>query len=273
MPTTPAIAGDLSVFSIGGNSQLAYLRDASITLEVASMEASPIVRVYNRADAGRKSGRIRANLMSVVSGSVKTNHLDVSAFAFASNNLLGSLQSGSLSIEMALSDAAAVNDSWASPYITKKTLSGEAVLNAPAASSHTLAALFSGSAALSGLTGSLSFTINGVAVTADALFRSYEHSLPQSGFQTMNLRFEGAPVDATATAYPAAPTGTTTLLEKALNSLDALAFAITSKAAGGVAYSGNMVFSSYRVRWANGELVMAEMEFATQGAVTAAAPA
>lgn len=262
-----AIAGDLAVFSIATVEQKTLYRDGSITVDLAEVESSPVVTTYERADAGKKSAVVRANLMSAVTGSTKVIGLDVSAYSIGGTNHLGNLESGSMSVEWQLEEGGGISDAWAYPVCVKKRIRGEAVLRVPATGGSQLPLLFNG--ALSALDVDLTVTINGVTITFPVLFKSLEHSIPTAGVQKYSVSFSGKSTDANVCI--AAPVGTTSQLEKALNTTAAQAFVLTSKASGGTTYSGSMILQSYNVRWAENDLVLAETSFASQGAVTIAA--
>jgi hypothetical protein len=83
---------------------------------------------------------------------------------------------------------------------------------------------------------------------------------------TLNSRW------ATGANNPTAPTGTTSLLEKAFNAPGtALAIVATSRATNGISYSGNFVIESARVAINQADAIMTQYRFRSSGAVTATA--
>jgi hypothetical protein len=263
-----AISGNLALASIGGTDRLAYVRDATISVERQSIESSVITTTYEAAQAGKGSLSLRANLMSVVSGSTKVNHLDVTAFAIGGTSYIADVESGSCRVEWQLEEGGGVSDGWEYPVCVKKRISGDVVLRVPATSASTLPALFNG--AVSGLNVAFSVTINGVATTFNAFLRSLEHQIPVAGVQKYSCQFEGQSTDAGVAV--SAPAGTTTILEKALNTTSALAFDFdTNSSTNGTSYSGNAVFESYAFSWSENEMVLSEISMRSQGTVTIAA--
>lgn len=259
-----AISGDLSVWSINSVSQLAFLGDASIMIDHEDVDGSPITRIYESSQIVGSSGTVKCSLMSVLSGSTKVNNLDVSAFTIGGTNYLANLDSGSIQVEWTHQEGKAVGTQWAYPVVTKKKISMDATLKIPTTSGAGLMLLMD--SATSGLEVVASITINSIATTFPGLLKSVDHSYPQGGIQTHKVQIKGRNTD-TGT-FPTAPSGTSSILELFLNTLASIAFAITSKASGGAVYSGNMLPKSLNLQWANGQLVMVDVEFATQGAVT-----
>lgn len=259
-----AISGNLSTWSINSASQLAYLGDASIAVTALDVDGSPITRTYESAQVVHKEASIKCNLMSVVSGSTKVNNLDVTVFTVDGTDYLVNLESGSLSVEWTHEEGKACGDLWAYPIATKKKIAMDATLKVPATGGAGLALLMGGTTADLEVTPSI--TINGVAATFDGLLTLVDHSFPQGGIQKQKVSIKGRSPD--SGTFPAAPTGTSSILEKFLNTLAAISFSIVAKASGGASYSGNMLPKTLNMQWANNQLVMVDCEFASQGAVT-----
>lgn len=259
-----AISGDLSVWSINSVSQLAFLGDASIMIDHEDVDGSPITRIYESSQIVGSSGTVKCSLMSVLTGATKINNLDVSAFTVGGTSYLAGLDSGSLQVEWTHQEGKAVGTQWAYPVVTKKKISMDATLKIPTSGGGGLMLLMD--SATSGLEVVASITINSVATTFAGLLKSIDHTFAHGDVQKYKVQIKGRNPD-TGT-FPAAPTGTTTILELFLNTLSSISFAITAKASGGSVYSGNMLPKSLNMQWANGQLVMVDVEFATQGAVT-----
>jgi hypothetical protein len=264
-----AITGDLSVFTVASVSQLAVLSDASILIDHETEDGSPLNVVYESDQIVGSSARLRASLMTTVSGSTKANNLDVAAFSVGGTDYLGWMDGGSLDVEWSHEEAKAVGDRWAYPVAVGKRVSMEGDLKVPATGGAGLALLMDGST--SDLDVDASFTINGTTVTFAALLKSLEHTFPKKGVQRHRVTLTGRAPD--SGTFPAAPTGTTGIVAHFLNSLAAQAFVLTSKVSGGATYSGNMLPLSYRLRWANNSILVAECEWASQGTVSISATA
>jgi hypothetical protein len=120
--------------------------------------------------------------------------------------------------------------------------------------------------------GAFSFTLNGVTVTFPVVITSAAHGASNGQTQMVAVNFVGQ--DPLTGDMPSAPTGTTTILEKILNvPQTALAIAWTTKASGGVAYTGNALIQSYSVNISNGAVATENMTWAGVGAITDAATA
>jgi hypothetical protein len=267
--SVPAIMGDLSVYSIDAVPQLAFVREASISIEHETADGAPVTRIYESDQIVGSSARMRASLMSVLTGSTKVNNLDVSAFSVGGTDLAANLLSGSLNVEWQHVEAKAVGTRWAYPVCVGKTISMDAEMKVPAVAGAGLALLMDGTTA--DLEVAASVTINGVPVTFAGLLKSLEHTIPQRDMQRHRVQITGRSPD--TGAFPAAPAGNSSLLEKFLNTLAAQAFVFTTKASGGATYTGNMLPLSYRLSWANNQILLAECEWAVQGTLGIAATA
>lgn len=101
------------------------------------------------------------------------------------------------------------------------------------------------------LAATLSFTLNGAACTIPGFLRSGGHSV--QGRQKVSIGFEGS--DPTGT-YPTAPTGTSTLLERAINAPKTpLAFTYVSHATEGLTRTGYALIESAEVTMEDAKIV------------------
>ena len=83
--------------------------------------------------------------------------------------------------------------------------------------------------------------------------------------QRLEISFVGQ--DPGSSDYPAAPTGTTSILEKALNAAQtAVAIVWTTQVAGGAAYTGNALYSSFAFSINQGRVVRNQYSFVGVGA-------
>lgn len=261
-----AIGGDLSVFSINSASQLTFVGEASIAITHIDVDGSVITGEYESAQIVGSEASIKCSLMSILTGTTKVNNLDVSAFTVGGTDYLGSLESGSLKIEIPHEEAKAVGTRWAYPIASgKKTIQMDSDLMVPSSSGAGLALLMDG--ATTDLEVDASITINSISVTFGALLTFLEHIIAKGKAQRQKIVLKGR------VTPPTAPSGTSTILEKFLNTRAAIGFVLTTKASGGATYSGNMLPKSLTMTWANNALVMVETEFASQGSVDISATA
>jgi hypothetical protein len=124
------------------------------------------------------------------------------------------------------------------------------------------------SATYANLNKTLDFTIGGVQIQVP--FRMSEAVIPveKGGLMRYSLTLADRSARSGVTVLPS---GTTTLLEKALNApKTALAFAFTPTSPNNIAMSGNMVFESVDFTIEDGRLVPINYAFLTQGTVTGA---
>lgn len=265
------VSGDLSVFTVGGSSQLAVLENVTYRTTVAKNEGRILKVVGGQAQAGRRSGRIEMTNMSTISGSAPTRvtAFELSAISLGGVDVIALINTLDFSGNMNLKDAAAAPEEWAWPQFMGKDYSARATLFIPATSGQAFSAAVHG--ARSGLAVTLTFTINGVAITLPMLITEAVHKTNVDDHQMYEVALEGRAPD--SGSYPTAPTGTTSLLEKAFAAPGtALAFVITTKASpDGVTYSGNMVYESFNFSIGqNGQLVKEQYTWAVRGTPTAA---
>jgi len=259
---------DLSAFTIGGTSQLATIRDVAYSVTPEHVEGKPIVRMGGSAQPVKRSATVSTPLMTVVSDPTKVTNLNISAFSIGGVDTLANLIGGSFSGSFSLAEGKGVADEWAYPHVVGKDYAATIRIGVPAT-----IAMGIPTAVHAATTASLpmvfTITISSVAVTLPMLIANYRHLFTENDIQVLEVELVGRSPD-TGT-YPTAPTGTTTLLEKALNAPGtALAFVLTSKAAGGVSYTGNFVYSSFSFDFNQSSIIATQYEFASVGAIAAA---
>lgn len=164
--------------------------------------------------------------------------------------------------------AEAVADEWEFPIAVKKTLDLRATIMAPAASASVLPIIAGGVKA--NLRQTLIVTINGATYEWPGIMSSFQHGWSDGQIQTYEVEWKCASPD--AGDMPTTPAGTTTLIEKAFNTLAVLAYQFDADAAGASAprYSGNLIFESMRVGFSGGQVLETEFETRSQGAITIA---
>lgn len=267
---TQGYAGALSVLSIGGASQLEFFKTANYSFDEATEDGAPGSRFGGNTQGLKKSGRITVALMSDTStADTRVSHLDLSAAAFGSSpasllspNILTTLKVG---VKMTHKPNPGAGELWAFPVVVDGHIDGSLKLGMGALAPEILKDFFSATYATQNKV--LTFTMNSINFSFP--FRQVGADVPvaKDGLMeyTMSLMDRSARSGVTVL-----PSGTTSLIEKALNApKTALAFAFTPAASNSVALSGNMVFESFDMQIDNGALVMANYSFLTQGTVSA----
>lgn len=274
MPTV-LISGDLSVFGVdlaGGTSYadyLGFIRNVDAKVDIDTVEADPIIRPFSQAQPVKKMASISAPLMSVKSGSVKVSQLDLSAFSILGQSFDSYFESGSITVDIDLKDSSARADVWKFHQPTgKKKITFDATIKVPATALLGSQALHTAafSSTIGDVSGNFTWTINSVAVTFAATLKSLEIPYAGGDFQVLKITGESNAPD--SGTFPAAPTGTTTIFEKALNTFTATGLSLTNHASEGQNVAGTFQMSKATVNVPETGLVMATYEWMNKGAVT-----
>lgn len=269
------VTGNLTVFDIDLEDDgtyvdnLGFIQGVNLVGDLDTVDASPINRAYDRQQAAEKSVTISADLMSVKSGSVKVSTLDLSAFSFAGLDYLAYAESFEFGVNWDLKPAKGAASLWKYPQASgKKTLSFDGTIFVPttaALGSQALATKFF-SATPTDHDVTLDFTINGVQTTVAMTLKHFEKAFQMGDLQAYKVRCEANSPD--SGTYPAAPTGTTTAFERALNTITRHRLRLTDHASEGQQYAGLAVLRSAVVKVGNSGLVMIGYEWESQGAWT-----
>lgn len=256
------IRTDLSVFTIDTNSQLLYLKEASVEFDNELAEISPITQLHGSEQVVRQGGTVRAKLMSTDSAPQKITNLYATVFSVGGTDYIADLDTADLSIEWEHEEACGAADRWKYPVCVAKKITLNGKLKVASAAANAIPGLFD--ATITGLNVTVTMTINGVAITMPMVLKTVTQTIPESGIQTLDVVLHGRAPD--SGTYPTAPTGTTTLLEQALNATAVNALVATTRSSNGESYSGNGLIKSYRLSVPNPGLIIADIEWATQGA-------
>jgi hypothetical protein len=279
MAITRVDSADLSVFTWGSGptSLVALLQDVSFELPADVVEGRGITYKGENPQAVKQGGIIRTTLMSSVDSCTRVANVDVTAFTLDGVNYAAYLRGGSCNVSYNHDEGAGVGDYWKSPIVVWPMSAGfEVTLNLPDSGTanalqDTMGDLLNATAAtaIANRQAIISITINAVAITYVCLIENARWSAEGGKLQTVTFTLK-AKHCAAATDHPTAPTGTTSLLEKALNApKTALAFVLTPKATNSTSFAGEMVFSSYGFDFNDSQLIAERYEFLTHGAVTA----
>lgn len=263
---------DLSLATVGGVALASAGYTVDLLVENDGQDAGLITRLGKNTQPVKQSGTLTVSLNSILSGSDRVSHLNVSAFTIGGTSYLNVLKSYNLSGSFDHEMQAGIGEKYAKPQVVAKDYAINASLNVENTDSFTLLGLMGGSD-FSNIDQVVSATINSVAITVPMNIQSVGLALNRAALQELALSFVGA--DPGTGDYPTAPTGTTTILEKALNSATSeFAFAFQNVLSGntnGVNVSGNCVFDSFTVETSDGNLVSETYTFKTYGTITTAA--
>lgn len=266
---------DLSVFNVDIEDDgtfvdyLGLIQNVTLSGDVDTVDTAPITRAYDRQQGVKKSWSVSAPVMSVKTGSTKVTNLDLSAISLFGTSYASNLKEGSFTIAWNLADATGAADLWRYNQPTgTKTLTFEGRILVPATGGQDIQTkMFANN--VTDIEGTVTFTINGVTVTAAMVLKRFNQVFSRGDLQEFDVTFEASSPD--SGTYPAAPTGTTTLLERALNTVGRHRLQLTSHASEGIAYAGNAVLRQARIVIPQAGLLNVEYEWAGQGALTATA--
>lgn len=269
------IPGDISVWTVGGTALLDYIHNVSYTATVDTVEGRSIAYLGRSARAVKKGAQIRTGVMSS-SGNTCQNrvtNLNVSAITIDAVSYATMLRGGRFSGEFTVAEASAVGDLWHYPYITAKDYTVECELMIPlsaTANAERLISLDVHSTDPEDLCMVFSITINSIAYTLPMMVTSWELTFNDNDIVIAKVTLKGKGPDSD-TGYPTAPTGTTSLLEKAFNDpLTALAFTFTPNPSTtyGIQYTGNVIFGGFSFSFNDAQIIDIDYTFLSQGTVT-----
>jgi len=260
-------SGTLQTFSVAGGSQLEFVRDAEITVNDAQVEGAPASRFGGNTQGVKRAATISGTLMTDSSTDIRVSHLNVSAATLGAVNLLSPnvLNSLTLGINMTHQMKAGVGQLWQTPVVSDGSFDTSLTLDFDGtAVPQLLVDMFS--ATYANLNKTLDFTVNGVQIQIP--FRMREASIPvgkgEKQIYTLGLADRSARSGVTVL-----PSGTTSLLEKALNQpKTAIAFAFQGASTFNISMSGNMVWSRYQLQIQDSGLVLASASWLSYGTVT-----
>jgi hypothetical protein len=267
---TESYAGALNILSIGGNSQLEFIENANYTFTEEGAEGAPASRFGGNDQGTKMSGKIEFSLFSDQATDVRVSHLDLSAATWGSVNLLSPniLSNMQVRIQMVHKMNPGTGQLWAYPIVADGKFEGSLKLGMDrAAVPQILIDMFS--ATYGDKNRVLAFTLNSVGVSVP--FRQKSAAIPVEKDGLMEYTLDLADRSARA-GVTVLPSGTTSLLEKAINQpKTALAFVFRPASHPSINISGNMVWETFELNIEDGKLVPSKLTFATQGTVTGAA--
>lgn len=269
MSETTAYAGNLSVFSVGGNSQLDYLQNANIRFTETQVEGAAASKFGGNSQGVKMQGEITFSVFSDQATDNRVSHLDVSAADLGSVDLLSPniLNDLQFSVDYTHGMNPSIGDLWAFPVIVDRRFAASlrcAMMTDDAPD--LLVDFMSGTYADKNKT--LGFTINSVGVECPMRVTDASMAIAQQQMLEYNLSLADRSGRSGVTILPS---GTTSLLEKALNqSRTALAFSFRPKAHPSMNFSGNMIVRRVSLGISDNVLIPISYTYATQGTVTGA---
>lgn len=253
---------DISALSIGGSSFLTDLPNATATIEGDVVRNDSITDTEESEQLQKLSCRLSLPLMSTTSNPDRVSDLNVTVATLGGENLLTyGLQELTLDVSYARQEKPNAGSWFKYPQNVKRRITGSVLFSVPDAGTATMLSKLA-STTHSDKVMTIACTVNSVAISMPVLLQSVEWQGERDGLQMLRCSLG-------ARKGTANPTGTTSLLEKALNAYrTALAIVLTTKASGGQTISGDFIFDSLSFQVRDGELVMAEYAFLSQGAFT-----
>jgi hypothetical protein len=256
----------ISAWSIGG-SVIADLEGGTIEVTGDDVRNDSVTQGMESRQLQKRQVAVDSGLMTTLTNPDRVSDLNVTALTLGGNNLLTyGVQDLSLNIGYTRAEVPQLGSRWRVPQNVKITISGEVTWAIPDAGTFDfLADMFS--ATHSDVVKVLSVTINGVSVTLPTLLTGLRWSGERDGLQLVTASL--SPRAPAGGAYPTAPTGTTSLLEKALNDFRTpLTCSFVTKAVGGRNIAGDFIFDTVSLEVRDAELVMTRYRMISTGAVT-----
>lgn len=266
-------AADIGTLSIASISLLADFENVSYVVKETQVDGSSMVALGKSNTGTKLGGTFDLTVLTTQSTPDRVTHLNLSVLTIGGTSYASDVSSVKMTLTPNQVKQPSAGSWWQTVQNTKMDISATVELSLPVGSNFAHALLQK----MHSVTGSdrnvvFSFTLNGVAITVPMRLESIPFKAERDGLQmlTVNLTCH-APLSGT---FPTAPTGTTSLLEKAFNSWAAeLAFAFSTNAAAGAgaAISGNCIFGPTTIEVSDEALAKVTYQFHTTGTVTEAA--
>lgn len=265
MAAPRAIPVDISVFSVGGIALLTEAHNMKYTVVVNTVKTKPINRVGQRSQGVSKKATLSFDRLQTITTPIKATNAHISVQEIGGVSYRCDIVTGTFTGSFTTRDGKGQCDEWAYHQVIDKDYSYTCDMLVPATAGHLLMELVHGT--LDELEAVFSITINSAALTLPMIITEASWMGDDGDYQKFSCKLEGQSPD--SGNYPTAPTGTTTIVEKALNApLTAVAVLLTTKAVGGSAYSGNFVFSSFGFSHGSEQEIKYNFELVNQGEIT-----
>lgn len=262
-----ATFGDISVFTLGGVDLLGAINDIGYKISADKDEGGAIAYIGESPQLTGAGVEISTTALSNIVGSGRVSDLDLTAFTIGGTTYRTKLKQFSLKGSYTHQETSARGDKFHAPQVTNKAYSGSAELFVLDSAAPDLMGTLLGSTSTTN-NSTISVTINGVTITLPVLITQHDLAVPYGGLQMLSMSFDGRAL-LTVDPYPTLPTGTTTLLEKALNDpLTALAYDIKTRATNGVRLQGNMIWNSFDLSVNERQIIKTQYSWLGTGTVT-----
>jgi hypothetical protein len=248
-------SNDVGTLSIGGASFLASFDDVQWSCDPEFEDWQNGTRLRKGVQPMKNMAKLVVPSRPIKTGQTRISHMDLSVATLVSQNIKPELESLTLKIANPVNPIPNIGEFMRRYQVDPGgSITADLALRVADSASVSLALLdLLESTAVADLAGTLSFTLNGVAITVPGFLRRGGHSAPAGQQQKVTLGFEGSDNDGT---YPAAPTGTSTVLERALNApKTALAFTFISKTVGGLSRTGFVLIEGWEIAIEDGKIV------------------
>lgn len=261
-----AVQADVSVFSVGGTSQLATLKNVSFEYPPTLADGRALTSRSPRNDVVKRQAKIMTGLMSNVNTtttSPRVANLDITELLIGTISYLSLLRGGSMAFSNTFAEGSGVGDAWRVPIWTTQKANTTIQIAVPTSAFPVLADIIDGTVASHNL--SLALTINGVTLTVESVLASYKHTFENDAVQMIDLSFEQR-----ATTAQTGPATTNLLGAAILQPGTALACALTSRSSNGAAYTGDFVIESCSFSFNDAEIITNDYTLISTGAVARA---
>lgn len=265
---------DIAVFDINSGDFLEFMSGVTYATNFDTEDGAPINVLGNSPCPVKQGATLSTPLMSNSSTSCRVSNLDVSAITLDGQSIAPFVRGGSFNGTLGHEEGSGIGDRWKLPIVVSKDFSISLDLVVPTASNPIAGvggfadSVHGNYADIVNTSMVFSITINGIAVTLPTLVSGFEQSSERGAIQRVNMELMGkAPWD--TSAYPTAPTGTTSLLEKALNDPKTpLAIELDFGTGNNNNYSGNFVISGFNFGFNDSEIIKTQYDFASSGEIT-----
>lgn len=267
---TRHMTGDLA-FSLNASSQLTVLKDVKFSCPADLVEGKSLTDPGENEQAVKQEVIVATTMQSYVSsGPERVANVDVSAFTIGGTNFLGYLMGYRFSASHKMVELGGVSNYWKYTLPTTKQYSAEVQLSIPDSTTANAIRTFLGGfmnatigTAIAARRFATSITINGIEVALTTLAQDAQWSGEDGGVQILTLPLKGY---YPSTTYPTAPTGTTTILEKALNARQtALAGVFTPKSSNSGSFAGDLVIDTFGFRVQDKAVVETDYSWRSHG--------
>ena len=235
-------SNDVGTLTIGGASFLAVFEDATWTCDPEFDDWQNPSRFRKGGQAMKNAAKLAVRSKPIKTGQTRVSHFDLSALTLATQNLLPEMENWSFKVQNPI-NVIPNSGEFMRRYQADPggTFMADFGLQVADTSSVALAlAVLLESDDPADLAAVLSLTLNSVAITVPGHLRRGSHAV--QGRQKVSIGWESSDNGGT---MPTAPTGTSTMLERACNApKTALAFTFVSKAVAGLSRTGYVLIES-----------------------------